>query len=249
MNDAFGRPQTALVVGGGSDLALAVLDRLDATLVKIVLAARRPDELASAVADRFRAAVRTVDFDAADLTGHATMVDAAVEFLGDIDLAIVSHGDLGQPFGLETTPEEVATLITVNHAGAAAASQAVARRLATQGHGTLVVFSSVAAVRPRLGNLPYASSKAGLDAFALGLDHALADTGARVMVVRPGFVHTKMTAGLAPQPLATDAATVADAVVDGLAKGKSVVWAPAPLALTPALRLVPKALWRRLSER
>lgn len=69
------------------------------------------------------------------------------------------------------------------------------------------------------------------------------------MVVRPGFVHTKMTAGLAPQPLATDAATVADAVVDGLAKAKSVVWAPAPLAVAPALRLLPKALWRRLSER
>jgi decaprenylphospho-beta-D-erythro-pentofuranosid-2-ulose 2-reductase len=113
----------------------------------------------------------------------------------------------------------------------------------------LVAFSSVAAMRPRLANLPYASSKAGFDAFALGLDHALAGTGARVMVVRPGFVHTKMTAGLEPQPLATDAATVADAIVDGLVKGKSVVWAPAPLALTPALRLLPKALWRRLSER
>jgi decaprenylphospho-beta-D-erythro-pentofuranosid-2-ulose 2-reductase len=140
-------------------------------------------------------------------------------------------------------------LITVNHAGAASASQAVARRLARQGHGTLVVFSSVAAMRPRLFNLPYASSKAGLDAFALGLDHALADTGARVMVVRPGFVHTKMTEGLAPQPLATDTATVADAVIEGLAKGKSVVWAPAALAVAPALRLLPKALWRRLSER
>ena len=249
MNDAFGRPQTALVVGGGSDLALAVIDRLDVTLVRVVLAARGPDALAAAVADRFTAEVRTVEFDAAEPTRHATMVDGAAEWLGDIDLAIVAHGDLGRPFSLETTPEEVANLITVNHAGAASACQAVARRLADQGHGTLIAFSSVAAMRPRLGNLPYASSKAGFDAFALGLDHALADTGARVMVVRPGFVHTKMTTGLAPQPLATDAATVADAVVDGLVKGRSVVWAPAPLALTPALRVLPKALWRRLSER
>lgn len=249
MNDAFGRPQTALVVGGGSDLALAVLDRLDVTLVRVGLAARSADALASAVADRFTAEVRTFHFDAADPTEHATMVDEAAEWLGDIDLAIVAHGDLGQPFSLETTPEEVARLISVNHAGAAAACQAVARCLAAQGHGTLVAFSSVAAMRPRLGNLPYASAKAGFDAFALGLDHALAGTGARIMVVRPGFVHTKMTAGLAPQPLATDAAAVADAVVDGLVKGKSVVWAPAPLALTPALRILPKALWRRLSER
>lgn len=168
MNDAFGRPQTALVVGGGSDLALATLDRLDDTLTRVVLAARSPDELALLVADRFTGEVRTVGFDAADPVGHETMVDEAAEWLGDIDLAIIAHGDLGRPFGLETTPEEVARLITVNHAGAASVSQAVARRLAEQGHGTLVVFSSVAAVRPRLANLAYASAKAGLDAFASG---------------------------------------------------------------------------------
>ena len=82
--------------------------------------------------------------------------------------------------------------------------------------GTLVVLSSVAAERPRAANAVYGAAKAGLDALAQGLSDSLAGSGVRVLVVRPGFVRTRMTEGLKPAPFATTPEAVADATVTAL---------------------------------
>ena len=127
------------------------------------------------------------------------------------------------------------------------AAAAVLRR---QGHGTLVVLSSVAGERARADNYVYGATKAGLDAFAQGLGDALVDSGARVMVVRPGFVHTRMTTGLEPAPFSTTPEAVADVVLDGLAKRRDVVWAPPVLRwLFAVLRHLPRGVWRKVSAR
>jgi decaprenylphospho-beta-D-erythro-pentofuranosid-2-ulose 2-reductase len=99
----------------------------------------------------------------------------------------------------------------------------------------------------RRANFIYGSSKAGLDGFAQGLGDSLVGSGARVMVVRPGFVTTKMTAGMKPAPLAASAEQVAAAILEGLAKGAQIVWAPG--ALRPMMilaRHLPRAVFRRL---
>jgi decaprenylphospho-beta-D-erythro-pentofuranosid-2-ulose 2-reductase len=126
----------------------------------------------------------------------------------------------------------------------------VAGMFRSQGHGTLVVLSSVAAERARRDNFVYGSSKAGLDAFAQGLSDALVDVGARVLVVRPGFVHTRMTAGMKAAPFSTTPEAVANQVVRGLESGANVVWAPTVLRWVFAvLRHLPRGLWRRVSAR
>jgi decaprenylphospho-beta-D-erythro-pentofuranosid-2-ulose 2-reductase len=67
------------------------------------------------------------------------------------------------------------------------------------------------------------------------------------VIVRPGFVHTKMTDGLEPAPLATDPDSVADAIVAGLGRGSETIWAPAPLRFVmSALRHIPRPVFRRL---
>jgi decaprenylphospho-beta-D-erythro-pentofuranosid-2-ulose 2-reductase len=67
------------------------------------------------------------------------------------------------------------------------------------------------------------------------------------MIVRPGFVHTRMTAGAPPAPLATDADTVADAVVAGLSRRRQVVWVPSLLRwVFVVFRHLPRAVWRRI---
>src|SRR4029450_11965014 len=96
--------------------------------------------------------------------------------------------------------------------------------LRAQGHGTIVVLSSVAGERARRSNFVYGSTKAGLDAFFQGLGDSLVGTGASVMIVRPGFVHTKMTEGLDPAPLATTPEAVAEAIVRGLERGAQRGW-------------------------
>jgi decaprenylphospho-beta-D-erythro-pentofuranosid-2-ulose 2-reductase len=109
------------------------------------------------------------------------------------------------------------------------------------------VLSSVAGERVRKANFVYGSSKAGLDGFAQGLGDSLEGTGASVLIVRPGFVHSAMTAGLKPAPFATTPDVVADVVVRGLRQGRRIVWAPGMLRwVFMVLRHVPHPIWRRL---
>ncbi len=135
----------------------------------------------------------------------------------------------------------------MNYLGAVSVAVPVARRLRSQGHGTLVALSSVAGERARRSNFVYGSTKAGFDAFFQGLGDSLAASGVQVIVVRPGFVHTKMTRGLDPAPLSTTPEAVATAIVEGLARGSHTVWAPPALRWVMAvLRHVPRPLFRRL---
>jgi NAD(P)-dependent dehydrogenase (short-subunit alcohol dehydrogenase family) len=123
----------------------------------------------------------------------------------------------------------------------------LARLMRAQGHGRLVVFSSVAGVRVRRANYVYGSAKAGLDGFASGLADALHGSGVRLLLVRPGFVIGRMTEGMSPAPLSSTPAQVADAVADGLDRDRDVVWVPGALRPVFALlRLLPRAVWRRM---
>ena len=123
----------------------------------------------------------------------------------------------------------------------------LARRLRAQGHGSLVALSSVAGERVRRANYTYGASKAGMDAYLQGTSDALQGSGVEVIVVRPGFVHTRMTAGLRPAPLAVGPDAVADAVAVALGRGSATIWVPASVrALMWLLRQLPRPLFRRL---
>jgi len=241
VKDALGRPESVLVLGGGSEIGLATVRALAARGTRrVVLAARAPERLeADARALREAGAdVALEPWDADDGDGQASAIGALFDRHGDLDVVLAAAGIL------DGAPAEV---IGTNFLGLAAALAPAAERLRAQGHGTIVVLSSVAGERGRASNYLYGGSKAGLDAFAQGLGDALAGTGVRVLVVRPGFVRTKMTAGLDPAPLATTPERVAEAIVTGLARGSHTVWVPPPLRwLMSVLRHLPRPLFRRL---
>ncbi len=254
MRDALGAVQSVLVLGGGSEIALTTVRKLVADRCRtVVLAGRDPDALVDAEAD-LRAAgateVARVAFDALDPASHASVIDGVFDAHGDIDVVILAFGVLGDQATFDADPAAAAQAVSANYAGAVSAGLAVAARLRTQGHGTLVVLSSVAGERARKDNFVYGSSKAGLDAFAQGLGDSLVGTGARVLVVRPGFVHTKMTAGMDEAPFATTPDVVADAIVDGIAKRRDIVWAPGQLRwVFTVLRHLPRPIWRKVADR
>jgi decaprenylphospho-beta-D-erythro-pentofuranosid-2-ulose 2-reductase len=241
VKDAVGRVESVLVLGGGSEIGLATARALVAGGTRrVVLAARAPERLereAAALRDA-GAAVELEAWDAADADGQGSAIGRLFDRHGDLDVVLAAAGVL------DGSPAEV---IGTNFLGLAAALAPAAERMRAQGHGTLVVLSSVAGERPRRSNYLYGSTKAGLDAFAQGLGDALAGSGVGVLVVRPGFVRTKMTAGLDPAPLATTPERVAEAVVAGLARGSHTVWVPGALrwAMT-VLRHLPRPLFRRL---
>jgi decaprenylphospho-beta-D-erythro-pentofuranosid-2-ulose 2-reductase len=166
----------------------------------------------------------------------------------DVDCVVLAAAQLGDQAHLEEDPAAAAELATVNYTGPVSTLLHVGRRLREQGHGAIVVLSSVAGERVRRSNFVYGSTKGALDGFCQGLGDSLAPAGVHVLVVRPGYVHTKMTEGKEPAPLATTPEAVADAVADGLASGKHVVWVPGTFRwLMVAFRHLPRGLWRKVS--
>jgi decaprenylphospho-beta-D-erythro-pentofuranosid-2-ulose 2-reductase len=251
MNDAFGHPQSVVVLGGTSDIA----SELVALLVEdrgrsLVLAGRDRMALERTAKDirHSLAHVDIVTFDAGSLDDVDKTVVRCFEAAGEaVDVVIVTVGELGSQAQDEGDPDRIARMMTVNLTWPAAALSAVAGRLRQQGHGRIIVLSSVAGFRIRRSNFVYGSAKAGLDAFAQGVSESLRGTGVSVHIVRPGFVHTKMTAGRSPAPFAVDAPRVASDIVRGVARGQMVIWSPGLLRwVFPGLRLLPGALWRRL---
>ena len=201
-------------------------------------------------ADRLRQAgvtdVTTAHFDATDTAGHAAVVEKAFAD-GDIDVVLIAFGVLGDQQLEEREPEAAVTAVTVNYVAAVSAGLHVANALRTQGHGVLVVLTSVAGVRARRANFVYGSAKAGLDAFAQGVDAALHGSGARVLIVRPGFVVGRMTEGRKAAPFATTPTAVAAAISAALRSGAAVVWVPRKLQLImTAVQHLPRAVFRRL---
>ncbi|MCO4695424.1 decaprenylphospho-beta-D-erythro-pentofuranosid- 2-ulose 2-reductase [Streptomyces sp. RO-S4] len=249
MKDAFGLPQSLLVLGGTSEIALAVARRLIARRTRTVWLAGRPSPGLDAAADQLRglgAEVRTVAFDALDPATHEEAL-GKVFAEDDVDMVLLAFGTLGDQARDERDPGAAVRVAQTNYTGAVSAGLVCAGALQAQGHGSLVVLSSVAGERARRANFIYGSSKAGLDAFAQGLGDALYGTGVHVMVVRPGFVRTRMTAGLPEAPLATTPEAVASAVELGLRRRSETVWVPGALRLVmSALRHLPRGVFRRL---
>ena len=162
-------------------------------------------------------------------------------------MVVLAVGVLGAQAGLDADPEEAAEVMRVDFLGAGSLLLHSLRALRDQGSGSLIVLSTVAVERPRAGQAIYGAAKAGLDALAQGLADAVDGSGVRMLVVRPGFVTTRMTAGLDPAPFATSADAVATAAVAALAGKAHTIWVPGVLRYVFAvLRHLPRPIFRRL---
>lgn len=242
-----------IVLGGTSEIALAIVGELQRRAPReVVLVGRNPGALSGA-ADELRAAgcprVDALVLDALDLGRHGDALAQAFGELDGTDIVILAVGVLGQRGGLPADITDALQTMQVDFVGAGSLLIHAARRLSEQGSGTLVVLSSAAAERPRRANAVYAAAKAGLDALAQALGDDLRERGVRVLVVRPGFVHTRMTRGLDPAPLASTPRAVAGVVVAGLDHGAHTVWAPRGLrGLMLVMRMLPRPLFRRIAR-
>lgn len=250
MQNALGEPQTLLLLGGTSDIGLAIVREMLGPAARTVVLACRNVESGEASATGLRRSGLTVDvvhFDGSKPDTHEAFVADVAERHGDIDLAIVAFAQLGEGEATSRSVTDAAALANLNFTGAVSSTIAVSNRFRQQGHGAIVVLSSVAGERVRPANAVYGASKAGFDAFAQGLGDQLAGEGIHVMVVRPGFVHSTMTAGMKPAPFATTPEEVALVTAKGLRQRRRMVWAPPILRVVFAvLRHMPGPVWRRL---
>ncbi len=184
-----------------------------------------------AVAADLRLRGATVETCAADLASDEAggAFEEMTARLGGVDTVLLAYGILGEQTRAETAPEEAQRIIATNFTSAAAWCLAAANVLEKQHRGTLIVIGSVAGDRGRASNYVYGAAKAGLAVLAQGIAHRLAKSGARAVLLKPGFVDTPMTAHISKKGLLwAKPETIGNAIVKAAGNGSSrpVVYVP-----------------------
>lgn len=251
MIDATGNPNKILLLGGTSEIGLAICaEYLGHAPATVVLACQPGDPLADAAARQLRDAgakdVVVLDFDAAAFDTHAAVLDAA--WAGaDVDVAIVAFGLLGNAEELWQDHAKAVQIAQVNYTGAVSVGVLLGERMRAQGYGQIIAMSSAAGVKVRRSNFVYGSTKAGLDGFYRNLGQALEPYGPKVLVIRPGQVRTRMSAGVKEAPLTVDKEDVAKLAVDAARRGRELVWAPPAFEFVMhGLQHIPGPIFRKL---
>src|ERR1700738_2427022 len=249
--DAVGNPQTILLLGGTSEIGLAICERYLRNAHARIVLADLPDHPGKdkAIAQMKAAGAKSVegiDFDAVDTESHPKLIDAA--FVGgDVDVAVVAFGLLGNAEELWQNQHKAVQIAQVNYTAAVSVGVLLGQKMRAQGSGQIIAMSSAAGERVRRSNFVYGSTKAGLDGFYLGLGEALKPSGVRVLVIRPGQVRTRMSAHIKEAPLTVDKEYVANLAVTASAKGKELVWAPGAFRyVMMVLRHIPRGIFRKL---
>ena len=251
MLDAVGNPQTILLLGGTSEIGLAICERyLRTASARIVLAAMPDDPGRDDAVAQMKAAgareVELIDFEATDTGSHPKMIEEAFAG-GDVDVAIVAFGLLGDAEELWQNQRKAVQIAEVNYTAAVSVGVLLGEKMRAQGFGQIIAMSTVAGERVRRSNFVYGSTKAGLDGFYLGLGEALREYGVRVLVIRPGQVRTRMSAHIKEAPLTVDKEDVAELAFTAAAKGKELVWAPPAFRyVMVVLRHIPRSIFRKL---
>lgn len=250
MINAVGDPQKILLLGGASEIGLAIVREYLAHARAEVVLALRPGRDRDALAAGLRGAgardVSFVDFDAERPDTHADALDQAWSG-GDVDVAIVAFGVLGDQERLWQDQPAAVEAFTVNTTAAVSVGVLLGQKMTAQGYGQIVAISSVAGVKIRRSNFVYGATKAGMDGFYTGLAQALEPAGVHVLVVRPGQVRTRMTAGLKEAPLTVDADEVGRAVYEAARRGKTLIWTPRAFEFVmTGLQHVPAPIFKRL---
>src|SRR3954464_9932349 len=224
--DATVNPQAILLLGGTSEIGLAICARyLRNAAARVVLACLPDDPGRDAAVAQMKAAgaksVEVIDFDAVDTESHPKVIDEA--FAGrDIDVAIVAFGLLGDAEELWQNQRKAVQIAEINYTAAISVGVLLGEKMRAQGSGRIIAMSSAAGERVRRSNFVYGSTKAGLDGFYLGLGEALRGHGVGVRVVRAGFVRSKMTVGMKPAPLSVTPDDVAAATVEGVRRRREI---------------------------
>lgn len=239
--------QAVLIIGARSDIAMALARRYAAAGHDLQLAARSSVSLAADAADlalRHGISASVHDLDILDTASFAAFLDS-LPALPDTAICVV--GLLGDQAASQADPETAALVMRSNYEGPALITGMIAERFAARGTGTIIGISSVAGERGRASNYVYGSAKAGYTAFLSGLRNRLAASGVHVMTVLPGFVRTKMTAGMPLSPaLTAEAPAVADAIFTAAAGRRDVIYTKGIWRLVMAvIRAIPEAVFKK----
>jgi decaprenylphospho-beta-D-erythro-pentofuranosid-2-ulose 2-reductase len=235
-----------LILGATSDIGRAVARTFAAHGHAVHLAARDAGRLAHEAEDlRIRTGMPVT-------ARHFDVLDATPLELANLDpppgIVVCVVGLLGDHRHCIAEPAAAELVMRTNYLGPALALESAARHLEARGGGTILAVGSVAGDRGRAGNYVYGSAKAGLAAYLSGLRARLHGSGIRVVTLKPGFVDTRMTAGMnLPKALTAQPEEVAAAILRACRAGPEIVYVrPIWRWIMTIIRLLPEPLFKRL---
>ncbi len=240
-----------LIIGATSAIAAACARLWAVEGSEFFLVARSADKLQQTAADlqaRGAGAIHQHLMDATDYTAHPQMLADCVAALGQIDIALVAHGTLPDQHDCERDVNVALQEFANNGTSVIAMLTLLANRFEIQRCGTLAVISSVAGDRGRQSNYLYGTAKAAVSTFCEGLRARMFKVGVHVITIKPGFVDTPMTQGLAlPAMLVATPADVAKRIVSGIGNKANTLYAPGFWALIMLIiRAIPQPVFKRL---
>jgi decaprenylphospho-beta-D-erythro-pentofuranosid-2-ulose 2-reductase len=218
-----------LIIGANSAIAEQLARRLESNGAACYLTGRDTDRLERIAADlRVRGAgqIEIESLDITDARALAGLVARAAEGLGGLDAVIVAAGLLPDQAEVNADAKRLRETFEVNALGAMVILNEAAANFEQQGHGQIVAIGSVAGDRGRATNYAYGAAKGALEIFMSGLRQRLHPSGIQVLLVKPGFVDTPMTADFPKGPLWASPERVAQDIIRAMAKGRSVIYTP-----------------------
>ncbi len=219
-----------------TDLVLVGRDLERVERVAADLRVRSPSASVRSMAVDFGADPRLIADTVRDLAGSG------------IDIALVAHGSLPDQATCETDLEANRQALLINGVSMALFAEAFVGAMQPAGRGRIALIGSVAGDRGRKSNYVYGSAKGLVDRYAQGLQHRLAKTAITVTLVKPGPTDTPMTAHMKQQGARLASVDdVAKAIVDGVERGRAVVYAPGKWALIMlVIRHLPRVVFNRM---
>lgn len=251
MINAVGTPQKILLLGGTSEIGLAICENyLHRNPAEIILAVQPQAPDVTQAIDKMKTAgatkVTTVEFDALKFTTHEKAINAAWQD-GEVDIAIVAFAIMGNQDEVWKDQKKAVLEAQINYTAAVSVGVLLGQKMQQQQGGQIIAMSSVAGEKIRKTNFLYGSTKAGLDGFYTGLGEALRNDNVHVLVVRPGQVRTRLSADVPEAPLTVDKEEAAQIIVQAAINKKRIVWVPALFRYVMiGLRHLPQVIFRKL---
>lgn len=243
--------RSVLVYGATSAIAEEAIRCFAADGDRLFLVARDPAKLKVVVGDaEARGASLVVscvaDFD--ELEEHESLFQRAQAGLGDLDIVLVAHGELGRQEDAARDFHEAEHIFRGNLLSAISLLTPVANAFEARGRGTIVVITSVAGDRGRQSNYVYGAAKGALTIYLQGLRQRLHARGVRVVTVKPGIVRSPMTAHLPPSALSSSAKDVGRGVYRAALSGPDEVYLPGWWRVVMGvIKSLPEPVFKRLS--
>ncbi len=239
-----------LIVGASSAIATETARAYAERGARMVVTARTPERAEAVAADlrvRGAADVRAMTLDVTDHATCETAIAEAWSAFDGLDVALLAPGVLPDQARCQSDVPAALHALDVNFLGIVALLTPLANRFEAARRGCIAVIASVAGDRGRQSNYVYGAAKGGIDRFLQGLRNRLHRSGVSVVTLKPGFVDTPMTAGLAQGALFVSARRAGRAVYRAIERRHDVAYVPwfwRPIMLV--IRCIPERVFKRL---